>query len=82
MIWDVIITLFGASLEIIVLIIIFELSPVELEILRGEYHIQKSNYQRKIGRSLTKEESIDFGNAFTSTIKYYYCRNWDLWLKS
>ena len=79
---DYIITLFGASLEIIVLIIIFELSPIELEILGRIYRGMKSDFERKIGRSLTKEESIDFGNAFTSTIKYYYCRNWDLWLKS
>jgi len=79
MIWDVIITLFGASLEIIVLIIIFELSPVELEILRREYRIMKGNYQRGIRRSLTKEENMDFSNDFA---KWYYCRNWDLWLKS
>ncbi len=79
MIWDFIITLFGASLEMIVLIIIFELSPVESEILSREYRIQKGNYQRGIGRSLTKEESMDFSNDFA---KWYYCRNWDLWLKS
>ena len=76
---DYIITLFGASLEIIVLIIIFELSPVELEILHREYHIKKGNYQRGIGRSLTNDEKMDFSNYFA---KWYYCRNWDLWLKS
>jgi len=79
MIFDLIIKLFGASLEMIILIIIFELSPVELEILRRAYQIKKGNYQRSIGRSLTNDEKMDFSNYFT---KWYYCRNWDLWLKS
>jgi len=79
MILDLIITLFGASLQIIILMIIFELSPVELEIMRNAYQIKKGNYQRSIGRSLTKDEKMDFSNDFA---KWYYCRNWDLWLKS
>ncbi len=78
MIWDFIITLLGASLEMIVLIIIFELSPVESEILSRQYHIKKGNYQRGIGRSLTNDEKMDFSNYFA---KWYYCKNWDLWLK-
>jgi hypothetical protein len=79
MILDLIITLFGASLQIIILMIIFELSPVELEIMRNAYQIKKGNYQRNIGRSLTNDEKMDFSDYFT---KWYYCKNWDLWLKS
>ncbi len=79
MIWDFIITLLGVSLEMIVLIIIFELSPVESSRRFWAYQIEIQNYKRNIGRSLTREESMDFSNDFA---KWYYCRNWDLWLKS